>query len=100
MEQSNERLSTKQKHLINISVYTSKSEVANLKIALNDALDARLTINQINEALTHLYAYVGFPPSIRGINTFSEVVEEREAKGIDDEKGRAATPVTDNNTKF
>ena len=67
MKESNESLNTKQKHLINISAYTSKSDVANLKIALNEALDAGLTINEINEALAHLYAYVGFPPSIRGI---------------------------------
>ena len=100
MKESNERLNTKQKHLINISAYTSKSDVANLKIALNEALDAGLTINEINEALAHLYAYVGFPPSIRGINSFSEVVKEREAKGINDEKGKEATPVTDNNTKY
>jgi 4-carboxymuconolactone decarboxylase len=100
MKESNEKLSTKQKHLIDISAYTSKSEVANLKIALNEALDAGLTINEINEALAHLYAYVGFPPSIRGINTFSEVVKEREAKGISDEKGKEATPVSDNGSKY
>jgi alkylhydroperoxidase/carboxymuconolactone decarboxylase family protein YurZ len=100
MKESNERLSTKQKHLIDLSANTSKSDVANLKIALNEALDGGLTINEINEALAHLYAYVGFPPSIRGINIFSEVVKEREAKGINDEKGKEATPVTDNNTKY
>ena len=100
MKENNETLNTKQKHLINISAYTSKSDVANLKIALNEALDAGLTINEINEALAHLYAYVGFPPSIRGINTFSEIVKEREAKGISDEKGREATPVTDNGSKY
>ena len=100
MKENNERLNRKQKHLINISAYTSKSDVANLKIALNEALDGGLNINEINEALAHLYAYVGFPPSIRGINAFSEVVKEREAKGINDEKGREATPVTDNNSKY
>lgn len=100
MKGSNEKLNTKQKHLINISAYTSKSDVANLKIALNEALNAGLTINEINEALAHLYAYVGFPPSIRGINTFSELVQEREAKGINDEKGKEATPVTDNGSKY
>jgi alkylhydroperoxidase/carboxymuconolactone decarboxylase family protein YurZ len=100
MIEKNERLNTKQKHLTNISAYTSKSDVANLKIALNEALDGGLTINEINEALAHLYAYVGFPPSIRGINAFSEIVKEREAKGISNEKGREATPVTDNGTKY
>ena len=100
MKESNEKLSKKQKHLIGISAYTSRSDVANLKIALNEALDGGLTINEINEALAHLYAYVGFPPSIRGINTFSEVIKERELKGINDEKGKEATPVTDNGSKY
>src|SRR5688572_29719396 len=100
MKESNEKLNTKQRHLIDISAYTSKSDVADLKIALNEALDAGLTINEINEALAHLYAYVGFPPSIRGINSFSEVVKEREAKGISDKKGKEATPVTDNGSKY
>jgi hypothetical protein len=100
MEKLNEKLTTRQQKLVAISAYTSKSDVANLKAALNEALDAGLTINEINEALAHLYAYVGFPPSIRGINTFSEVVKEREAKGIKDENGKDASPVTDNNSKY
>lgn len=100
MKENNESLNAKQKYLINISAYTSKSDVNNLKIALNGALEAGLTINEINEVLAHLYAYVGFPPSIRGINTFNEVVKDREARGINDEKGKEATPVTDNDTKY
>ena len=62
MDKSKETLDTRQKNLIAISAFTSKSDVSNLKTALNEALDTGgLTINGINEALAHLYAYVGFP---------------------------------------
>jgi alkylhydroperoxidase/carboxymuconolactone decarboxylase family protein YurZ len=46
MKENNEGLSTKQKHLIDISAFTSKSEVENLRIVLYEALDAGLTINE------------------------------------------------------
>ncbi len=100
MENSNKILDARQRQLVKISAFTSKSDVKNLKIVLNEALDAGLTINEINEALAHLYAYVGFPPSIRGIHLFREVVEERKANGITDEKGRDATPVSDKYSRF
>jgi alkylhydroperoxidase/carboxymuconolactone decarboxylase family protein YurZ len=100
MENINQLLDIRQQHLVNISAFTSKSDVAHLKVALNEALDAGLTINEINEVLAHLYAYVGFPPSIRGIHLFKEVVEERQANGIKDEKGRESTPVSQDSTRY
>jgi len=100
MENKNETLTTRQQKLIAISIFTSKSDVENLKIILNEALDAGLTINEINEVLAHLYAYVGFPPSIRGIHLFKEVVEERKANGLKDEIGQEATPVSDKSNRY
>lgn len=100
MKNINQMLDTRQQHLVNLSAFTSKSDVAHLKVALNEALDAGLTINEINEVLAHLYAYVGFPPSIRGIHLFKEVVEERQAKGIKDEKGRKSTAVSPGSTSY
>jgi alkylhydroperoxidase/carboxymuconolactone decarboxylase family protein YurZ len=100
MENKNEILNNRQQNLVAISAFTSKSDVANLKIALNDGLDAGLTINEINEALAHLYAYCGFPPSIRGIHLFKEVVAERVAKGIKDEMGKDASALTDTSSRY
>jgi alkylhydroperoxidase/carboxymuconolactone decarboxylase family protein YurZ len=100
MEKDNEILDERQQQLVKISAFTSKSDVENLRIVLNEALDAGLTINEINEVLAHLYAYVGFPPSIRGIHLFKEVVEERKAKGLKDEPGREATPVSDKFSRY
>jgi 4-carboxymuconolactone decarboxylase len=100
MDPINQPLDTRQQHLVRLSAFTAKSDVSRLKVALEEALDARLTINEINEVLAHLYVYVGFPPSIRGINLFKEVVTERQARGINDETGRESTPVLADSTRY
>lgn len=50
--------------------------------------------------MVHLYAYCGFPRSIRGLQTFMEVLDERMAKGITDETGPVASPINDDRTKY
>ena len=100
MENTKETLTIRQRHLVTISAFTAKSDVARLKIALNEGLDDGLTVNEINEELAHLYAYCGFPASIRGINTFNEVVNEREGKGIKDEKGKEASPIDESVSRY
>lgn len=93
-------LTEKQQSLISIAAITAKGDLQVLIPALNDGLDAGLTVNQIKEAIVHLYAYCGFPRSIRGLQTFMEVLDERKAKGINDVTGAEASPVTDERTKF
>jgi len=94
------QLSTKQKSLIPIAAYTATGELELLKPALNQGLGAGLSVNEIKEAIVHLYAYCGFPRSIRGLQTFMEVLEEREAKGIRDERGPEASPISDDLSKY
>ena len=94
------QLSTKQQYMIPVAAYTAKGELQLLKPALNEGLDAGITINEIKEAMVHLYAYCGFPRSIRGLQTFMEVLEEREAKGIRDETGAEASPIEDEPSKY
>lgn len=100
MENTKETLTIRQRYLVTISAFTAKNDIARLKIALNEGLDAGLTVNEINEELAHLYAYCGFPASIRGINTFKDVVNERKAKGIKDEKGKEASPIDQNVSRY
>ena len=98
--ESDKSLTVKQQSIIPIAAYTAKGELQQLKSALNDGLDAGLTINEIKEVIVHLYAYCGFPRSIRGLQTFIEVLDERKAKGINDEIGSDASPITDDLTKY
>jgi 4-carboxymuconolactone decarboxylase len=92
-ENPNVSLTAKQQSIIPIAALTAKGELEQLKTALSTGLDAGLTVNEIKEILVHLYAYCGFPRSIRGLQTFMEVLEERKANSIIDEIGREATPV-------
>lgn len=96
----NKALTAKQQSIIPIAAYTAKGELQQLKSALNEGLDAGLTINEIKEVIVHLYAYCGFPRSIRGLQTFMEVLDERRDKGINDEMGVDASPIDDEHSKY
>lgn len=93
-------LNEKQQQIIAISALTAKGDLTGLKQELHAGLDAGLSINQIKEVIIHLYAYCGFPRSIRGLQTFMEVLDERKAKGIVDETGASASAVTDERSKY
>ena len=81
-------LNAQQQSIVNISALTSTGDLENLKIQLSIALDAGLTINEIKEVLTQLYAYCGFPRSLNAISIFMKVLEERKSKGISDKQGK------------
>ncbi len=98
--ESNKALTTKQQSIVPIAAYAAKGELQQLKPALNEGLDAGLTVNEIKEVMVHLYAYCGFPRSIRGLQTFMEVLDERKAKGINDETGADASPISDELSKY
>jgi len=94
------QLNEKQQILISLSAYAARGDLSKLKTELHKGLDARLTINQVKESLVHLYAYCGFPRSIRALQVFIEVLDERKANGINDEWGAAASPIKDNRSKY
>ncbi|MBX3238885.1 MAG: carboxymuconolactone decarboxylase family protein [Chitinophagaceae bacterium] len=81
-------LNAQQQSLAVISALTATGDMGNLKIQLNAALDAGVTVNEIKEALVQLYAYCGFPRSLNALGTFQSVLSERKAKGIADKKGK------------
>lgn len=93
-------LSEKEKSIISISSITANGDLGKLKTVLNTGLESGLTVNEIKEVLIHLYAYCGFPRSIRGLQTFMEVLNERKAKGISDSEGREASPILQDTSKY
>ena len=93
-------LSVQEKNIISIAALTAKGDLVNLKMALNNGLEVGLTVNEIKEILVHTYAYCGFPRSIRGLQTFMEVVNERKAKGITDKMGREASIIKADDNKY
>ena len=87
----NSALSPERQHMVAISAHTARGDLDALRGALGDGLDAGLTVSEIKEVLVHLYAYTGFPRSLRGLNTFMAVMEDRATQGIDDEMGEGAS---------
>ncbi len=86
-------LDKKQQSIVTIAAFTAGGDLPKLNDALNEGLDAGLTLNEIKEVLVQMYAYAGFPRSLNGISTFMSVVETRKAKGITDAPGREASPL-------
>ncbi|AFL85118.1 uncharacterized protein, gamma-carboxymuconolactone decarboxylase subunit like protein [Belliella baltica DSM 15883] len=95
-----QNLSPKQKSIISIASLTAKGDLINLKPALESGLESGLTVNETKEVLVHLYAYCGFPRSLRGLQTFMEVLEERKIRGVIDELGREASPIQEDGNKY
>ena len=98
--QTSPELSAKQQSIALIAALTAKGDLQKLQPALDSGLDAGLTVNEIKEVLVHLYAYCGFPRSIRGLQTFMTVLDERKKRGIIDKMGKEASPTTSNGSKY
>lgn len=98
--QTDQGLSNKYQAIVRIAAVTAKGDLSKLKTELVAGLEAGLTVNQIKEAIVHLYAYSGFPRSIRGLQTFMSVLDERKARGINDIIGAEASPVNDERSKY
>lgn len=97
---TNQTLDKKQQSIISIAAVTATGNLPKLKIELNNGLDAGLTVNQIKEVIVHIYAYAGFPRSIRGLQTFMTVLDERKGKGIYDKMGKDASAIDETESKY
>ncbi len=95
-----EGLNAKQENIVTIAAFTANGDLRQLKTALNEGLDAGLTINEIKEILVQMYAYAGFPRSLNGITTFMDVLAEREQKGIKDVVGKKPSPFPANKSSI
>ena len=98
--EANKVLTARELAIVTVASYTGKGDLEHLKPALAQALEAGMTINEINEVLIHAYAYCGFPRSLRAIQTFMQVVEKRKADGITDVVGREVSIVTDSRNRY
>ena len=66
--------------LVPLAAFTATGDLARLKDALHQVLDAGLTIEQAKEAMVQLYAYCGFPRSLNALGVLMQTVQERRAR--------------------
>lgn len=64
-----------------------------LNEALDNGLDAGLSVNVAKEVLVQLYAYAGFPRSLNALAELMNVVEARKLRGIKDAAGPLPNPL-------
>ena len=73
----------------------AKGDLVALESAIHNGLEAELTVSQIKEALSQLYAYTGFPRSLNALGVLQRVIGDRQAKGVKVILGEDASPLGD-----
>jgi 4-carboxymuconolactone decarboxylase len=84
---ASETLTVRQQAIIPIGAFAAAGDIAKLNTALNQGLDAGLTVSDTKEILVQLYAYAGFPRSLNALGELMKVLEARKQRGIRDALG-------------
>jgi 4-carboxymuconolactone decarboxylase len=84
---ASQTLTTRQQAIVPIAAFAAAGEIAKLNAALNQGLDAGLTVSDAKEILVQLYAYAGFPRSLNALGELMKVLEARKRRGIQDAQG-------------
>lgn len=93
-------MDSKRQHIAEVATLTSTGDLDKLKPVLTDGLNDGMTVSELKEVMVRTYAYCGFPRALRGLQTLVAVLDERKAKGIEDDWGREASPITDTRRKY
>lgn len=81
-------LTVRQLSLAECACIEAQGDMERLDVAIRKALDNGVTVNELKEALSQLYAYTGFPRSLNALNKLKAVLDERKAQGIEDNEGK------------
>lgn len=86
-------LSPRQLAIAPIAALAAAGNLPGLHAALEQGLDAGLSISDCKEILVQLYAYAGFPRSLNALGELMQVLQQRQQRGIRDVPGQPAGPV-------
>ena len=73
-------MTERQKGLAACACLMAQGDLERLEPAVKMALDNGVTINELKEAFSQLYAYTGFPRSLNALGVLSKVLESKQAK--------------------
>lgn len=85
---ASETLSQRQQSIIPIAAFAAAGDIARLNTALEQGLDAGLSVNDAKEILVQVYAYAGFPRSLNALGELMKVVQARKQRGVQDTQGQ------------
>ncbi|WP_312359196.1 carboxymuconolactone decarboxylase family protein [Mixta calida] len=86
-------LTASQKNMALIAARAAVGNMPGLNSALEQGLDAGLTIGDCREILVQLYAYAGFPRSLNALGELMKVVDARRKQGLQDAEGNLPGPL-------
>jgi 4-carboxymuconolactone decarboxylase len=86
-------LSPRQQAIAHVAAAMALGDMPRLNAALNQGLDAGLTVSDAKEILVQLYAYAGFPRSLNALGELMKVLDARKQRGVQDAPGRSPGPV-------
>ena len=86
---ASDTLNARQQAIVPIAAFAAAGNIDKLNAALNQGLDAGVSINELKEVLVQLYAYAGFPRSLNALGALMKVVDARKQRGIQDAEGSA-----------
>ena len=76
-------LTKRQQGLAACACLMAQGDLERLEPAVCLALDGGVTINELKEAFSQLYAYTGFPRSLNALSVLDKVLEERKPEWQD-----------------
>ncbi|MGE8685695.1 MAG: carboxymuconolactone decarboxylase family protein [Achromobacter sp.] len=85
---ASETLTARQQAIVPIAALAAAGDMAKLNAALNQGLDAGMTVSDAREILVQLYAYAGFPRSLNALGELMKALDARKQRGIQDAPGR------------
>ena len=74
--------------LCGCAALAARGDLQRLDVAIRGALDGGVSVNELKDAFSQLYAYTGFPRSLNALNTLEHVLTERKSAGIVDNEGQ------------
>ena len=80
-------------YMSEIACNAARGDESKLGAAIRNGLRTGLTANQIKEALSQLYAYMGFPRSLNALGTLQKVLKEFDDNGEPYELGPESSPL-------
>ena len=75
---NSQTLTDRQKGLAACACLMAQGDLERLEPAVRMALDNGVTINELKEAFSQLYAYTGFPRSLNALGVLSKVLEDKQ----------------------
>ena len=76
---NSQTLTERQKGLAECACLMAQGDLERLEPAVKTALDNGVTINELKEAFSQLYAYTGFPRSLNALGVLNKVLENKQA---------------------